>query len=50
MYDFYGNMVYENAFDSDDIKIDNLYLKSGNYILNVNTNFGESAKEIIVVQ
>jgi hypothetical protein len=50
MYDFYGNMVYENSFDTDDIKIDNLYLKNGNYILNVTTEVGESIKEIIVVE
>ncbi len=50
MYDFYGNLVYDNSFVTNDILIDNLNLKSGNYILNVTTDIGESVKEIIVIE
>jgi hypothetical protein len=50
MYDFYGNLVYDNSFVTNDIIIDNLNLKSGNYILNVTTDIGESVKEIIVIE
>jgi hypothetical protein len=50
MYDFYGNLVYDNSFVTNDILIDNLNLKSGIYILNVTTDIGESVKEIIVIE
>lgn len=50
MYDFYGNLVYDNAFETNDILIENLNLKSGNYILNVITDIGESIREIIIIE
>lgn len=50
IYDFYGSIVYENKFDSDELNIKDLNLKSGNYIINVNTENGETLKEIIVVE
>ncbi len=50
MFDFYGNLVYVNAFETDDIQIDNLNLKRGNYVLNVITETGKSVREIIIIE
>ena len=50
MYDFYGNLVYDNAFETNDILIENLNLKSGNYVLNVITDIGKSVKEVIIIE
>ncbi len=50
IYDFYGNMVYSNTFNSDSMTLNDINLNSGNYILNVFTNNGKLKREILVVE
>ena len=50
IYDFYGNVVFENRYDTDVMKISNINLTRGNYVLNVFTNKGYEIREIIVVE
>jgi hypothetical protein len=49
IYDLYGNLVYENKFNSNEISITNLNLKKGHYILNVATD-KKMLKQIIIVE
>lgn len=50
IYDFYGNLVYQKEYNSNQIKISNVNLKRGNYVLNVFTSKGFEKREIIVVK
>lgn len=50
IYDFYGNVVFENRYDTDLMKISNINLTRGNYVLNVFTNKDYEIREIIVVE
>ena len=50
IYDFYGNLVHSQEYNSDQMKISDINLKRGNYILNVFTSKGFSKREIIVVK
>jgi hypothetical protein len=50
IYDFYGNLVYSQNFDTDEMQIRNVNLQKGNYALNVFTYKGYSLREIIVVE
>jgi len=50
IYDFFGNIVFSNLYDTDKITINNLNLKRGYYVLNVFTKQGRSRREIIIVE
>lgn len=50
IYDFYGALLYSMNFNSDKMLLTDLNLKSGKYVLNVNTNSGEILRKVIFVQ
>lgn len=50
IYDMLGNLVYTKTYNSLEIRISDLNLKRGHYILNVFTSSGKTNKEIIIVE
>jgi hypothetical protein len=50
VYDMLGNLVYTKTYNSLEIRINDLNLKRGHYILNVFTSSGKTNKEIIIVE
>jgi hypothetical protein len=50
IYDFNGNLVYNNQFNSDEISISDLNLKKGHYMINVANANEKILKKIIIIQ
>jgi hypothetical protein len=50
IYDFYGNVVYENNFNSNEFNINGLKLRTGHYILNVQSSDGQILRKLITAE
>jgi len=50
IYDFYGNVLYENSFKSNTFDITGLTLEAGHYILNVTSSDGEVLRTLITAE
>lgn len=50
IYDFYGNIVYKSSFKSNEFNINGLKLRTGNYILNVQSSDGQVLIKLLLVE
>lgn len=51
IFDYYGNQIYNNVFDSNEFTIENLNLISGNnYVVNLFTNEGGFSQQVIIAE
>ncbi len=50
IYNFQGNKVYTNQFESSSINVTNINLIRGHYIINVTTERGQSIRKTLIVE
>lgn len=50
IYNFYGYKIYSRQFETNEIKINDLNLSKGNYIINISNDKGDFTRKILAVE